>query len=429
MPFNADMALQSDTNGPVTTPVPASSAPADIARRIKGVGQELHDAMQAITDQIPAKSRSAQEFARTLKVHRTLAGRLLSAVRTDDPLAAISRMPRSEGLRMFLQAAKPAVPRDLITRAEAALRAFEQIVHGELGGWDGFDAAITEWLPDAREKFELANKQLAFKGMANILGVRAEVQLDTAIYYPDTSGKRCDIAIIEGLVDLRRMRPSVRVPVAEHTPNPGGPRPLAYVLEDVPPDASGEQYPLLEPFCSSPLPALEAVRAGDMTIYVLAGNAIGSNSAVDVFAANVVRGGRPMYRAPSEPPTRPSWSAGVNLPVRTLLMNILLHEDVWPGSDPQLLIYDMHVRGLVSPDDASRDIDRMDVVESMQPLGQGVARFRASEVGRHVEMVQYVCDRLGWDSDRLRGYRVRVQYPLFNAQYCLAFDPPPAAPE
>ncbi|MBU0639218.1 MAG: hypothetical protein KKB50_10170 [Planctomycetes bacterium] len=403
----------------------ANAGASPVAKNIRFLGRELHDALRALTEQIPAKSRSPQELARTLKVHRTLAGRLLSATRTDDPLAAISRMPRSAGLRTIFQAAKASVARDAIDRAEAALRKFEQIVHTELGGWDGFDAAITEWLPDARERFELANKQLAFKGIGNLMGVRADVQLDTAIYYPAADGKRCDIAIIEGMLGLRRLRPSVRVPVAAHLPQPRAPQPLEYLLEDVPADQSGHHYPLLRRFCSSPCPELEAVQTGDMTNYMLAGNEIGTNAAVDVFAVNVVRGGRPLFRAPEDPPVRPHWSAGVNLPAKILLMNILLHDDVWPGSDPQLLIYDMHVRGLAPPDDPSRELDRMDVMESIQSLGRSVARFRASEVGRHVEMVQYVCDRLGWNSDYLRGYRVRVQYPLLNAQYCIAFDAPP----
>ncbi|HNQ23037.1 MAG TPA: hypothetical protein PKK06_08085 [Phycisphaerae bacterium] len=398
---------------------------AAVAQHLRRVGRELHDALQVLVEQIPAKSRSPQELARTLKVHRTLASRLLSAIRTDDPLAAIGRMPRSEGLRMILQAAKPSVPRETIARAEAALSAFEQLVHGELGGWDGFEAAVTEWLPDARARFELANKQLAFKGMANLLGMRADVQLDTGIYYPDARGERCDIVLLEGMVNVRRLRPSVRIPIAVHTPNPSAPRPLAYVLEDVPPERAGDHYPLLEQFCSSPCPKLEAIRTGDLTTCVLAGNEIGANSAVDVFAASVVRGGRPLYRGPGDPLVRPHLSGGVNLPAKVLLMNILLHEDVWPGNDPQLLIYDMHVRGMASPDDPARELDRLHGAETLQALGTGVARFRASEVGRYVEMVQYVCQKLGWDSNRLRGYRVRVQYPLLNAQYCIAFDPPP----
>ncbi|MGD8452121.1 MAG: hypothetical protein PVJ57_09910 [Phycisphaerae bacterium] len=393
--------------------------------RIKLAGKNLCTAIQQLTDQVPTPSSSTQDFARALKIHRTLASRVLNAIRTDDPLAAISRMPRSEGLRMLLQAAKPTVPKDAILRAEEALREFELIVRNELGGWDGFDAALIEWLPDVRERYELSNKQLAFKGIANLMGMRADVQLSSVIYYPDASHQKCDIVIIEGLVNLRRLRPSVRIPITVHRPNPLTPRPQKYWLEDVPAEQTGDHYPLLRQFCSTPCPQVEAIRTGDTVNYLLAGNEIGENSAADIFAASVVRGGRPMYRTPTEPPVRAMWSAGVNVPAKTLLMNILLHEDVWPGSHPELHMYDMHFRGLATPDDPTREFDRMDLLERLQSLGKGVTRFRATELGSHVEIVQHVCERLGWDANRLRGYRVRVQYPLMNVQYCVAFDPPP----
>lgn len=391
---------------------------------IKRVGKELCDAMRTLTAQVPAKSRSPQEFARALKVHRTLASRLLNAIRTDDPLAAISRMPRSEGLRIILQAAKTAVPRDSHERAEAALREFEAIVNNELGGWDGFDAAIIDWLPEARERFELANKQLAFKGLANLMGVRADVQLDTVIYYPDAEGRRCDIVLLEGFVNLRRLRPSVRVPVASYTPNQPAPKPLEYLEEDMAGDPEGVRDPLLRQFCSSPDLKLDRVQTGEMISFILPGNEIGANSSLDIFTAHVVRGGRPLYRIPGESSTRPYLSEGVNLPAKLALTNVLLHEDLWPG-DPQLMVYDMHLRGRATPGDPARELDRMDMMESLQPLGKGAARFRVSEMGRHVEMVQYVCHKLGWDGERLRGYRLRVQYPLMNAQYCIVFNLPP----
>ena len=81
------------------------------------------------------------------------------------------------------------------------------------------------------------------------------------------------------------------------------------------------------------------------------------------------------------------------------------------------------MHGIASPDDPSRELDRLDITESIQFLGKGAARFRPSDVGHQAEMVQHVCDPLGWDSGRSRGYRVRVQSPLTNAQYCIAFDP------
>jgi hypothetical protein len=396
-----------------------------LAQRIKHAGQALCDAIASVADQVPARSRSPQEFARTLDVHRNLASRLLNAVRTDDPLAAVQRMPRSEGLRMFLNAARLRVPRAAVERAEIALREFEQVIQGDLGGWDGFDAAVTEWLPEARARFELANKQLAFKGMANIVGARSDVQLDTIIYYPDATGTRCDIGMIEGMVGLRRLRPSVRLPIAVHAPSPLAPRPLPYELQGIQPGEAADEYPLLDDFCSSPPPKLEAIHVGDVTYYVLAGNAIGPNAAVDVFASSVIRGGRPIYSEPGEPPYRPHSAVGLTLPSTTLLMNMLVHEDIWPHAEPGLLVYDMGRQGAGDHGGMVSDLDCLDMLESVQALGTGVSRFRASDVGRYVEMVSYVCGSLGWDANRLRGYRVRVQYPLVGVHYCLAFDPVP----
>lgn len=392
--------------------------------QIKVLGQELCIALQAVADEVPAKSQTPHSFASSLKVHRTLVGRLLSALRTGDPLAAISRMPRSEGLRMILQAARSVVSPNTIKRADAALRAFEQVIQNDLGGWDGFDAAITEWLPDARERFELASKQLVFKGMSALAGARADVQLDTAIYYPNAAGDRCDIALIEGMVNLRRLRPSVRIRIASHTPQPINPTPLEFLSKSQRSEGGELEYPLLEGFCSSPCPKLEVMRTGSTVNYLLSGNDIGLTSAVDIFAANIVRNARPLYRHPEEPETRRQWSAGINVPSKTLLMNVLMHEDVWPG-EPQLLTYNLDIHGMAEPFEPSRELDRMEMVETLQPLGRGATRFRAAEAGNHVEMVQHVCKTLGWDSERLRGYRARIQYPLPQVQYCIAFAPAP----
>ncbi len=403
--------------------------PPPLGAHLREGALRLQQSLQQVVGRLPHSTRSPVHFARALKVHRTLAGRVLKAVRTGDPLAAIAQMPRTEGLLMFLDAARHAGDRASVAAATQAVHEFSALVHGELGGWDALDAAISTWLPDARRKFELANRQQVFKGMSNLAGAAAEVQLTTSIYHPDKSGRHCDIAIVMGLLGLRRVRPGTHISVASVGPNPGDPAPLSRATEEITDGdapAVPRSAPLLEPFCSKPLPALHKTEAGPTTEWALVGDDIGAASQVDIVTAQVARRGRPLYQPAAGPRVRVSGSAGVSVPVRTLLLTVLLHEDVWPGATPELIVYDTHVNGLASPNDAARQLDRMDVTDSIQPLGAGVARFHAAEVGRNVEMIEHVCAQLGWDARRLRGFRCRAPYPLSHAQYCMVFDPPPA---
>jgi hypothetical protein len=78
--------------------------------------------------------------------------------------------------------------------------------------------------------------------------------------------------------------------------------------------------------------------------------------------------------------------------------------------------------------DAARDIDRLDVSESIEFLGHDMRRFSAAEIPRYGEMLLHLADRFGWDPSRFRGYRTRIRYPVFGWQVCLAFEPPSAPP-
>ena len=62
--------------------------------------------------------------------------------------------------------------------------------------------------------------------------------------------------------------------------------------------------------------------------------------------------------------------------------------------------------------------------ETIQYLGAQSARFRTAEVGCYNDMVRSVCSKLDWDSERFRGFRCRVEYPIFGAQVSMIFKPP-----
>jgi hypothetical protein len=63
-------------------------------------------------------------------------------------------------------------------------------------------------------------------------------------------------------------------------------------------------------------------------------------------------------------------------------------------------------------------------VEHIEFLGWGIERFWAQEVPDYIAMLREVCDTLGWDTQRFRGYRVRIDYPVFNSEVDIGIDVP-----
>jgi len=42
----------------------------------------------------------------------------------------------------------------------------------------------------------------------------------------------------------------------------------------------------------------------------------------------------------------------------------------------------------------------------------------------HIDMLRYVCEQRQWDGDALRGYRCRIEYPVYSSEIVMAFDLP-----
>ena len=117
--------------------------------------------------------------------------------------------------------------------------------------------------------------------------------------------------------------------------------------------------------------------------------------------------------------------AEVSAPVKTLLFDVFLHDAVYPGSEPQLLVYDTALEGVADVNDPARDVDRMQVVETIQSLGRGAASGRNARVPSYVEMLRHVFGKLDWDDRDFRGYRCLIDYPIYGTQIAMGFDPPP----
>ena len=78
--------------------------------------------------------------------------------------------------------------------------------------------------------------------------------------------------------------------------------------------------------------------------------------------------------------------------------------------------------------DPSRDVDRLDIHETIHPLGQSTSMLRLAEVPTYLELVSLAFEKLGADRRDLKGYRTRIDYPLYGSQVAIAFDASPLEP-
>lgn len=401
---------------------PAPKHTESIESRIALVGQHLGHAFRALLDAMPGGPYRPQDLARTLGIKKDLSSRVLRASRNRDPLAVAHMMPGPAPLRqLLLAAAETSVDPVILREAEDAVRQFDLLIHREAGSRTSLDAIISTCLPDAREKFELFNKQAVYRGMAQLKGTVVDVTLNTALLHPGADPGRFDGLWIIGSLGLHRIRPTAVVHYCSRRlgSSPSEGCPLTLDREEV----VGLRGLLLEEFCSRPLPAIDAQERGNAVHYTLGGNAVGPPSAVDLFLAEFTPHSTPRYRDTASP-KRCGLSAEVTTPTKTLIFDVLVHEEVYPGLDPELLIYDTAVNGAADPNDVTRDIDRLDLKEAIEPLGMGAAMCRTPEVAHYVEILRHACDKLGWDEREFRGYRCKVQYPVYGAQFSMAFTPP-----
>lgn len=320
-------------------------------------------------------------------------------------------------MRHVLAAAqKHRAPAHVVRAAEDALRAFDQFVHDRFDDRAGLDAAIGASLPGARRKFEATAKQTMYRGACGLKGVTSDAMLITFLAFPSAQDPSlCDTAVVNGFVGLRRVRPGATLQFASVLVESTHPR-----LNIASADSAS---PLLEAFCDPPQPPLISRTEGKTVHYQLEDRGVGPKSAVNLFTAEFYPRNHPRHRDPAKPGKR--WFFGsIDHPTKLLVLDVLMHEDMWPSSEPELRLYDTIVYGNADPNDPSRDKDRLDLAESIASLGRGIDRFRCEEIPRYPELLSSMLDRLGQDGTRFRAYRCRIAYPFYGSQACMLFTPP-----
>jgi len=299
-----------------------------LEKRIDQVMRTLSGSLGAVLDSLPGAPHRPQELARALKLNKTLSSRLTKTARTSDPWTSAQTVPGPQGLRMFLKAAsKQGVGREAIAAAEEAVMRFDQLIRRDVGDRDAFDAMVSDSLVHTPNKFEMYNKQAMFKAVANLKGVKVDTCLRTYLVHPGSDPARHDYAMILGLLGLRRLRPRATVQVSNVHISQSDRLDTRYTLDGEP--AEGIEGLLIEPYCSALQERLVVRHVGRSMHYVLGGEEMGPNAAVDVVLGEF---NRAFFKKHPEGHRKTGGTAEIEQPAKTLIFDMLIHKDVWPSS-------------------------------------------------------------------------------------------------
>lgn len=387
-----------------------------VAARVDPLGRDLARAFSAVVESVPGGPHRPTTLARRLEMSRVIVSRLLNAIVREDPREVLEHVPGPESLRVVTRLARRAgASAAAVDEASEVVERFARVIREDFGTRSAFNAAIA-----AREGGTgpvKAGRYQVFMGMRQILGVEAETWLTSMLFAPSRKDpSQLETTTIHGALGMRVLRPDARVQFVF------GP-PVAPAV------GAGEESPLsegrvdLREFCRNEPAPLATRLMGGQLVHRLVHRRVGRNSTVDMLAVSHNARGARRYAAPGRP--KGGLVVFPDVPVKMMVCDCLLHEEAFPGSTPELMVFNPGARGPANPVDPLREIDRVEVPEVAEVVGKRPDRFEVAEVPRYAGMLERVSREFGWSLSEFRVIRVRMVYPVHGFQFVIAMEAPP----
>lgn len=424
--------MTSPDSKPTTKPSVAGS---DLRQGVESLGSRLSESLRETLSQLPRRAVGPQILAKTVGTTTVTASRLLKALRQQDPVSVLQLLPGPNPLRQVIEGARSAgVPNPQCDSSLLVIEEFDELIRIKAGDRSALKAMLSAWLPDERGEFEAQRRQTIYKAMAELDGVSCEFGLTSLILNPSGDGVHLDVNNIEVLLGIDRIRPDAEVVL--------GTRALLSSKEDVQQaagtsTASEDRRPLnldgdvatdgfhtvrLDEFCDAPPAPLVTEVFGQSVQHSLGPTGFGPSSTVDLIIAEL---------NPSElvdtPPKKdgfmPYFFAIPEIPTRRQVMDVLIHKDVYPGSTPELVVYETATRGPAQAGDPRRRVDLRPMTEAVEDLGMGFGNLWLAEFPRYRELQTRVFEKLEIDPNEFKLYRINISYPVAGRQLTMVFRP------
>ncbi|MGK0219340.1 MAG: hypothetical protein ACI9HE_002842 [Planctomycetota bacterium] len=281
-----------------------------------------------------------------------------------------------------------------------------------------------------RAKFEASKRETIFSAMCELDGVSSGLELCTLLLQPGTAPDLVDVVNVKALIGIDRRRPeaavtlgTARIPAKQvREAEEAAERPRIPTNLAGEPALEGMNSVRLNEFCVAPPAPLQAVRYGTQIQYSLGPTGSGPDSRVDLVIAEVNRNEIPTLRPNL---TRLQYFYTVpEMATKRMVFDLIVHEDLFDGRAPELLSYDIASRGPARARDPERDLDLRILSEDLESLGSNLEALALAEFPRYRELIECVYERLDWQQERFRIYRISLSHPLAGTQVTMVYSAP-----
>ena len=347
----------------------------------------------------------------------------------DSPYELISHLPGPQGVGIVVAAAaKLGAPRTAIARAEQAMERVDELTRKHAGDRASLAMMLAPLSVshEDRAQSDEEHRRLAFLGNSYLWGVQARVHLNLSILHPGKNDRLIDIAAVRGVIDLRRLRPDLPWIITRTGCRPGKHTDGRYREPMTAASTDADRPPLIEEFCSTPIPAVRMlpVAGSNLLDLEVAATQMGDAGSVTCIVGEALRN-LPRYRSSHDAPDpHGRLSPILFTPCERLIQDVLIHR----GAEP-LLPLRPSFYGDPRGDGLSQMLERnrLPIIASVRSLGRGIDAVDTAHIPRYHELIARSHELLGWHAEAdFDVYRLELTHPPFPSMSVLEFDLPDA---
>jgi hypothetical protein len=404
-----------------TTPGGQRPDPPDFTTDFERASIGLRGALTELLASVSVDPSSPQDMARRFGLNKNLTWKVARIVNDPDPYATALHIPGVAGCRILLSALEQGGADDgALERVRNALAEFDRMVDLHAGSRGSLQLVLASMRPSSLSPTHReASRRAAFEGNSAIWGVQARSRLVVGMVHPSQKGDDLiDIATLGGFFDFRRLRSDVSWHLTRFELHGEGNEDGAResLIE---PEVGEDGIPFLRPFCSETLPEMRRVPLKEGYSCELTEGPVGNTAAFSCVFGSIVRGVGPVELGPGG--ELGEHAVRLDVPVEWFVLDLLLHRDL-SDVDVEAVL----TSGIQGPQPFPLSENRakfMPLTEDVQELGAFPPVLASPQIRQHPELIRYACDRLDWNLDEFRGWRLVLRYPPIPTFPCFRYGP------